>query len=309
MSGSLKSSQRNYGKILLDYFVLTIGCLIYCAAWTQIFEPNQIISGGVTGLCAIIQYGTGFPIAISYAAFNVVLLVLAFLLLGKSFGVKTIYALAVITLFLEVLPVFNLPELRLKEHILNPVIASFIEAFGISLILEHGGSSGGTDIIALIINKYWPISIGRVYIVLDFVVLMSSTVIAGMGIDDVVYGYLAVICFSLSLDYLVLGKKSSVQLLIFSERYEELADFINRELQRGVTALSGEGWYSHTEKKVLMIVIRRTEMSELTKKVKELDPKAFVAVMPLVSVYGEGFEEIKVIPSFALKGKKSNRKN
>lgn len=280
-------------KVLLDYFIITISCVIYCMAWTQIFVPNGITSGGITGLCTIIQYGTGFKIAYSYAIFNVVLLILGFLILGKSFGFRTIYAMLVITVALDVLPMLNIPALQLKEGILNPILASLVEAIGISILLSKGGSSGGTDIIALIINKYWPVTPGVVYMVLDIAIIASLLLIPGKTIDDVVYGYIAVVTFSLGLDYIMLGRKSTVQIMVFSEKYEEIAEYINKVMDRGVTALNAVGWYSRQDKKILLILCRRSEMSLLTHKIKEVDPRAFVAVTPVKDVYGEGFEEIK----------------
>lgn len=285
--------KKGWFKVFVDYVVITLSCLIYCAAWTQIFVPNGITSGGITGLCTILQYGTGFNLAYSYAIFNAILLVLGFLILGKSFGFRTIYALVVITLALDLLPMLNIPVLVLKEGILNPIVASLIEAIGISILLAKGGSSGGTDIIALIINKYWPVTPGTVYMVLDVVIIASLLLIPGKTIDDVVYGYIAVITFSLGLDYILLGRKSSVQIMVFSEKYQEIADYINKVMDRGVTALNAVGWYSQKDKKVLMILVRRNEMSLLTSKIKEVDSKAFVAVTPVKDVYGEGFEEIK----------------
>lgn len=287
------ASTKKIIKTLWAYVALTLGCLIYCSAWTQIFIPNGIVSGGITGMCTVIQYGTGFPMYLSYGIFNALLLIAAFIILGRSFGIRTIYALAMITFFLDILPQFNLPPLILKDGIMIPVIASLMEAIGISILLSYGGSSGGTDIIAMIINKFWTISLGRVYMILDIVIIASIMLVPGKTIDDMIYGYLAVIVFSLGLDYIMLGRKSSVQVMVFSEHYSEIADYINKKLDRGVTALNAVGWYSQKDKKVLLILVRRSEMNEVTDRIKKVDPKAFVAVTPVSSVYGEGFEQIK----------------
>ena len=284
----------NTPKIIWEYFMMTLGCLIYSAAWTQVFIPNGISCGGITGLCTVLQYGTGFPMSISYAIINILLLLLGFFLIGKTFGIRSIFGLMMIVLFLDVLPLLHLPALILKEKILIPVVASFMESIGIAIILNYGGSSGGTDIIALIINKYWPVSLGRVYMLTDVLIVASMLLVPGKTIDDVMYGYVAVITFSLSLDYIILGRKSSVQLLIFSEKYREIADFINNEIHRGVTALSSVGWFSQTEKKILLVILKKNQMNELTRKVKEIDPHAFISVTSASDVFGEGFEEIKV---------------
>lgn len=289
-------------ELLKIYFLLTLGCFIYALAWTQVFVPNGLVSGGITGLCTVIQYGTGFPMYLSYGIFNLILLILGFLILGKSFGIRTIYALAVITLFLDLVPLLNLPPLFLKEGILIPIIASFMEAIGIVILINYGGSSGGTDIIAMIINKFTPVSMGRVYMVLDIAIIASIMLVPGKTIDDMIYGYIAVIVFSLSLDYIILGRKSSVQVIIFSDKYEEIADFINNTMDRGVTALNAVGWYSRSDKKVLLILIRKRELGTLTENVKKIDPKAFVSIASVASVYGEGFEEIKA--GFKIKKRK-----
>lgn len=300
-------SNRKILKTVWDYVVITLSCMFYCSAWTQVFMPNGIASGGITGLCTIIQYGTGFPMYISYGIINAVLLVLAFLVLGKTFGVRTIYAMAAITLFMDVLPMMDLPVLVLREGngLLIPVIASLMEAFAIAIMINYGSSSGGTDIIALIINKYLPVSLGQVYIATDLVIIASIMLIPGKTIDDMLYGYLAVIVFSFGLDYIMLGRKSSVQMIVFSDHYAEIADYINKKLDRGVTALNAIGWYSQKDKKVLLILVRRSEMSQITDKIKKVDPRAFVAVTPVSSVYGEGFEEIKT--SLKLKRKKDEQ--
>jgi len=278
---------------LKAYLLITLGCLIYCLAWTQIFEPNGLVSGGITGLCVVIEYGTGFPLYISYGIFNVILLLLAFVILGKSFGIRTIYALLIITLFFDILPLLGLPSLVLKDKILLPVIASLLEAVGVSMMIKYNSSSGGTDIIALIINKFWPVSLGKVYIFLDIVIIASVMLVPGKTIDEMIYGYLAVIVFSTSLDFITLGSKQSVQLMVFSDKYVQIADYINKQMDRGVTALDAIGWYSGEAKKVLLIVVRRSEVGILADKIKEVDSHAFVTVAPVNSVFGEGFEEIK----------------
>lgn len=300
-------SNRKIIKTVWDYVVITLACMFYCSAWTQVFVPNGIASGGITGLCTIIQYGTGFPMYISYGIINVVLLVLAFLILGKTFGIRTIYAMAAITLFMDILPMLDLPVLVLREGngLLIPVIASLMEAFAIAIMINYGSSSGGTDIIALIINKYLPVSLGQVYIATDLIIIASIMLIPGKTIDDMLYGYLAVIVFSFGLDYIMLGRKSSVQMIVFSDHYAEIADYINKKLDRGVTALNAIGWYSQKDKKVLLILVRRSEMPQITDKIKKVDPRAFVAVTPVSSVYGEGFEEIKT--SLKLKRKQDEQ--
>lgn len=293
-------------RIVLAYILISLGCLIYSLAWTQIFIPNGAVSGGITGLCSVIQYGTGFPIAASYAIFNAVLLLLGFLVLGRAFGIRTIYALALITLLFEFLPMLDLPTITLKEGILNPIIASIMEAIGIAMMMSKGGSSGGTDIIAMIVNKFWPISIGTVYIFLDIAIIASVMLVPGKTIDDMVYGYIAVITFSTALDYIMMGENSSVQLLVFSDKHSEIAEYVNKVMNRGVTALKAVGWYTRKDRNVLLILVRKREMNEVIRCIKELDPRAFVGVSKVSTVYGEGFDQIKAVPALRKSKKKDN---
>ena len=307
MTSLMEKTKEKPSQIVLAYLQISLGCLIYSLAWTQIFIPNEAVSGGITGLCSVIQYGTGFPISASYAIFNVVLLLLGFWILGRAFGIRTIYALALISVLFDVLPMLSLPTLSFKEAILNPIVASLMEAVGISIMMTKGGSSGGTDIIALILNKYWPVSPGSVYRVLDIAIIASVMLVPGKTVDDMVYGYIAVITFSVSLDYILMGRNSTMQLLVFSEKYAEIADYVNNEMDRGVTALNAEGWYTKSERKVLLVMVRRREMNEVIKCVKNVDPKAFVGVSKVSAVYGEGFDKIKT--GIELKRKKLKNKD
>ena len=164
---------------------------------------------------------------------------------------------------------------------------------GIGLILLRGGSSGGTDIAAMIINKYWPVSPGKVYLYSDLFIIASILLIPGKTLEDMIYGYITMVTFSVMIDMVLLGRKSSVQILVFSPNYKDVADFIINEMDRGVTALYARGWYSQEDSKVLLIVARKTQLHQIVSAIKRIDSKAFVSVSTATSVYGEGFEEIK----------------
>ena len=168
-----------------------------------------------------------------------------------------------------------------------------MEAVGLGIVLMRGGSSGGTDIIAMMINKYWPVSPGKVYLYSDIFIIASLLFIPGKGIIDVVYAYIIMLGFSFGVDYVLLGNKSSVQILVFSSKYEQIADHMIYNVQRGVTALQSVGWYSQQESKVLLIVARKHQLNMVLREIKSIDPKAFVSVSTAMSVYGEGFEEVK----------------
>ena len=279
--------------VLLDYFLMTVGTIIYCMAWTSFVIPNGVASGGLTGLCTILQYGTGIPVGVSFPIVNVFLLVVAFLLLGKGFGVKTIYVIALSSILFEVLPRFPQLEVLMDEKLLVALVGAGMESVGIGLVLLRGGSTGGTDIIAMIINKYWPVSPGRVYLFSDIFVISLLLLIPGKGLVDMIYAYIMMLGFSFGVDYVLLGNKSSVQILVISSKYKEIADHVINNVQRGVTALQSMGWYSQQESKVLLIVARKHQMNEVVNEVKKIDKKAFISISTAMSVFGEGFEEVK----------------
>ena len=283
--------------LMWDYILMTIGSVIFCMAWTSIIIPAGLASGGVTGLCTIIEYATGgaIPMGVPYWIINIGLLIMGFLSLGRAFGIKTIYVIVLTSVLFNVLPEFKILEYHGFENdkLLAALLGAAMEAVGLGVVLLRGGSSGGTDIIAMMINKYWPVSPGRVYIYTDIFIIASMLFIPGKELIDVVYAYIIMFGFSFGIDYVLLGNKSSVQILVFSPKYEEIADHIINDVHRGVTALQSVGWYSQKESKVLLIVSRKYQMNEVLREIKAIDPKAFVSVSTAMSVYGEGFEEVK----------------
>lgn len=279
--------------VVMDYFLMTVGSVIFCMAWTSFIIPNGLASGGLTGLCTIIQYGTGIPVGITYPALNIILLILGFLSLGKGFGFKTIYVIALTSILFDVLPQFPKLEVMMEEKLLVALVGSFMESVGIGLVLLRGGSTGGTDIIAMIINKYWPVSPGKVYLYSDIFIITSLLFVPEKGFVDMIYAFVLMIGFSIGVDYVLLGNKSSVQILVFSSKYEDIADHIINEVHRGVTALQSVGWYSKKDSKVLLIISRKHQMNEVVNEIKKIDKHAFISVSTAMSVFGEGFEEVK----------------
>lgn len=281
-------------SVIWDYVLITIGSIIFCLAWTSFLIPNGLASGGMTGLCTIIQYGTGIPVGITYPIINVLLLILAFFSLGKSFGFKTVYVIVFTSILFEVLPRFpQLEVLNIPDKLLVALVGAIMESVGIGIVLLKGGSTGGTDIIAMIINKYWPISPGKVYLYSDIFIIALLLFVPGMGVVDMIYAYVVMITFSFGVDFVLLGNKSSVQILVFSSKYKEIADHIINDVHRGVTALQSVGWYSQKESKVLLIIARKQQMNEVVSEIKEIDRNAFISISTANSVYGEGFEELK----------------
>lgn len=280
-------------NLIWDYFLMTLGSVIFCMAWTSFIIPNGLASGGLTGLCTIIQYGTGIPVGITYPVLNIVLLILGFLSLGKAFGVKTIYVIVLTSLLFDLLPQFPQLEVMMDEKLLVALVGAGMESVGIGLVLLRGGSTGGTDILAMMINKYWPVSPGKVYLYSDIFIITMLLFVPEKGFVDMIYAFVLMLGFSFGVDYVLLGNKSSVQILVFSSKYQEIADHMISEVHRGVTALHSVGWYSQQESKVLLIVARKYQMNEVVNEIKKIDKKAFISISTAMSVFGEGFEEVK----------------
>lgn len=297
-----KELSKKIFRIIGEYLLISIGTVLYCMAWEWFVVPNGYSSGGVTGLCILLQYATegAIPVSVSFLVINAVLLLLAFLILGRGFGIKTIYCIALSTLLFDLMtkcPTMFCTEgglLYLGDSVLIPLLAGVVEGFGLGLVLRFGGSTGGSDILAMIINKYWPMSPGRFYMISDTVIIAAVLLLPDRGFQDVVYGYLMMFMSAYFVDYVVVGAKASTQLFVFSEHNREIADFIMHSMDRGVTAFKARGCFSGQDKEVLVIIVRNSEVHKVTEAVKDIDERAFLSAVPASSVYGEGFEEIKV---------------
>ena len=303
--------KRNARIIIRDYLVLTLACFFFAVAWECFMIPNGMSAGGMMGLCTVIQYATGgfVQAQYSYLVINALLIIVAVFAMGIGFGFKTIYSIVVSSLIMGLLEgieaVHCIPGMffYVKETVLIPIIAGVFEAAGIGLVLRFGGSTGGTDIVALMVNKYWPVSLSSAFLVSDLIVCSLLLFLPEKNFSDMCYGLEELVTFSLMIDFVVGGKRSSYQLMVFSEKYEEIADYIIYTMERGVTVLKSRGWFTKADKNVLMILISQKQLPELTRVIKEIDPKAFMSVTPVASVYGEGFEEIKTAPSLKIKKK------
>lgn len=288
-------------KTLWDYVVITLGALLFSIAWVSFMIPNGMSSGGIMGLCTMVQFATHGAVSASFLYFvtNAVLIVLAILVFGIGFGFKTIYTIVVVSVFEWLLSdatwLMSIPgeALYIREDCIIPLVAGLLEAVGIGLIIRYGGSSGGSDIIALIVGKFYPVPMGKVFLVTDVMVITAIILLPDKSFADAIYGYEMAIVFSVVIDYVVVGSRSTIQLNIFSDKYKEIADYVSANMDRGVTLLRAQGWYTKQEKSVLLILMRRNQLSEISRVVKEIDPKAFMSVAKVASVYGEGFDEIK----------------
>ncbi|OFX62030.1 MAG: hypothetical protein A2066_19400 [Bacteroidetes bacterium GWB2_41_8] len=277
--------------IIKDYVIITFGLILYALSWTFFLVPAEITGGGVSGLAAVIFYSYKIPIGLTFFSVNLILVIIAIKVLGASFGVKTIYSMVVISIAFSVLP--TLPSgAIIQDNFLSSVLGGMMGGAGIGIVFSRGGSTGGTDIIAMIVNKYRNVSPGRIILYCDVIIIGSSYFLVH-SLDKMVYGFVSMAVVSYTLDAFLSGSNASAQIFIFSPKYEEIADFINSEFGRGVTALDGTGWYTQNDVKVLITIVRKRETSILFRKVKEIDPDAFISMASVMGVYGQGFDKIK----------------
>ena len=292
--------------LVRDYLVLTLACFIFGFCWECFMIPNEMSAGGFMGLCTILQYATGgfIPAQYSYFVLNTVLIIIAVIAMGIGFGFKTIFCIAMSSLAMGVLSkltfLHSMPGefFFMEERVLIPIVAGFFEAVGIGLTIRYGGSTGGTDIIAVMINKYWPIQLSTIFLISDLVICSLLLFLPEKNFSDMCYGLEELVTFSLLIDLVVGGKRSSFQLLVFSEQYSKIADHITQVMERGATIIRAQGWFTKQDRNVLLLLVSRKELPEVTKLIKEMDPRAFMSVSATNNVYGEGFEEIKTgLPS------------
>ncbi|MHC1703807.1 MAG: YitT family protein [Tenuifilaceae bacterium] len=279
------------------YTIITFGILLYALSWTAFLLPHKITGGGVSGIGALVYYGTGIPMGYTYFLINIGLILIAIKMLGANFGVKTIYGVTVGAILLSVLQSLITTAI-VDDKFMSTIIGGGLAGVGLGIIFTQGGSTGGTDIIAMIINKYRNISPGRVILWCDvFIIGSSFFVLLDMEplkrIETIVYGYVAMAITAYSIDAVLSGSKQSVQIFVFSKKYVEIADQITSTLGRGVTIIDGKGWYTKEEQKVLITMVRKFEANDVYRIVREHDSDAFISTASVMGVFGKGFERIR----------------
>lgn len=301
--------QKNFWITLKEYAVLTLGITIYVLGWVVFLTPNNLIGNGVTGISSIIQYAVGIKMGYSYFVINAILLITAFVILGTSFGGKTIYAIVLASVGLNVLqgliPPTIIDTLAIQNgKLMSTIMGGIMVGVGIGMSISQGGSTGGTDIIALVVGKYRNVSPGKMILAMDVVIILSSLAVPSHTpsgelmpfsekITTVVYGLLLVTINGYVIDLYLAGSKQSVQLIIMSEKYQQLAEGITKELHRGVTVLPAQGWYTKKESHILLVITRKSDLNFLLKYIKFVDNDAFLSVSSVTGVYGKGFDDIK----------------
>ncbi len=254
--------------------------------------PWKIVGGGLSGIGTMIYYVTGIPVGISYLLMNIILLYVAMKIVGKSFGFKTIYGIASSSFFITFLQnYFNSPIIY--DQFLSTVVGGILLGTGIGIVFLAGGSTGGTEIIVMIINKYRNVSPGRTMFLFDIIIIGSSIFIFG-SFEKIIYGYVTMAIAGYATDLVLEGRKSSVQLFVFSESYGYIADEITKTLGRGVTVIQGTGWYTKENKNIILTIIKRKELPIVLKIIKKHDKNAFISMSSAAGVFGQGFEKLKV---------------
>ncbi len=289
-----------------DYIFITLGLLLYTFGWTVFLLPYEIVTGGVTGMSAVIYYATGIRIENTYLVINVTLLLVALKILGLRFLIKTIYAIVALYFMLKFAQMLMMGSdghfIRIlgdDQNFMSLIIGCMLTGTSLAIVFLHNGSTGGTDIIAACINKYHNFSLGQVLIGVDLLIIGSCLFIPEFGdglqrVYKVVFGLCTMVVENFMLDYVMNARRESVQFMIFSKKWQEIADAIGTNMEHGVTILDGHGWYTGKDVKVLCILAKKTESVTMFRLIKMIDPNAFVSQSSVIGVYGEGFDEMKV---------------
>ena len=276
-----------------DYLMIALGLILYGIGWTGFLLPSDIPSTAVPGIASIIYWGTGFPVQYSYLIINFLLLLLALKILGLKFCLKTIFAVVTLTAILSVIQEVVTGPLIHNQPFMSCVLGASFCGAGIGIAVSANGSTGGTDIIAAIVNKYRDISLGRVILMCD-VVIISSSYLVLHDWEKVVYGYVVLFISSFVLDQVVNSARQSVQFFIISNKYEEIGKRINKDMHRGVTFIDGVGCYTNKQVKMMFVLAKKSESNTIFRLIKDIDPNAFVSQSAVIGVFGEGFDRIKV---------------
>ncbi len=290
----------DYKREIKDYLTITLGVMCYAFAWSAFLLPYQITTGGVVGISSIVYYSIGVPIQYTNLIINIGLMVFAFRILGLNFTIRTSYGILSLTFFLWLFqklimnPDNTFPQvLGEGQEFMACIIGAAVCGMGLGLVFNSSGSTGGTDIVAAIVNKYRDITLGRTIMYCDIIIVSSSYII----FEDwrrVIFGFVTLFIANFVLDWVVNSARQSVQFFIFSKHYEIIAEEIQNVMRRGVTVLSGKGWYSKEEVKILFVLAKKSQSVEIFRLIKDIDPDAFISQSEVIGVYGKGFDKIKV---------------
>ena len=285
---SLKSNAK-------DMFFITFGIFLYTIGYCAYTLPEKLVMGGVAGASALIYYATNIPAGTSVLALNILMLVIAMSALTKQFFWRTIVGVGILSFMISVLQPFfaTFPIMTPGEDkFMHVLIAGVLCGAGLGIVFSHNGSTGGTDILTMLLNKYFRLSFGRAMQFVDCIIISSSYILFH-SMETIIYGIVFTITATVTCDYIVNGTRQTVQFLIISKKHKEIADVINHRVHRGVTVVDGKGWYSQNDVKMLIVLTRKYESQDVFNLINEIDPDALVSQTFCHGVFGEGFDKIK----------------
>lgn len=290
-----------------EYVLMTVGMFCYAFGWIGCILPAKCMGGGASGLSLLIYYATGETITIGVMVFiiNAILLLIAGFIVGWKFGIKTIFCVCMLSFAMSTMQtIFTLPDgtimdiFHLDNRLLSTLLGGIFSGVGVAISFAQGGSTGGVDIVAMIINKYRTVSYGKIVRSIDSVIIAAALLLpeaANIGIDGVIYGFVMTAVFSYTVDMLMTGNQQSNQIMIVSKDYQSMADAMNNIAMRGATVIDAKGWYSKQQHNIVMVVCRKRDTPTILKIVKEVDPDAFITIGSVMGVYGKGFEALNKI--------------
>ena len=311
-------NKASIGTTIKEYILMAFGMFLYSFGWICCILPANAAGGGATGLSLILYHITGGAISIGTMVLiiNAILLVIAGFVVGWNFGIKTIYCVVVMSVIMHFLQIwFTTPDgwvaqiitvrdaltvpdgtivdlFNLKNRLLSAILGGICSGIGVAMCFQQGGSTGGSDIVVMIVNKFYTISYGKFIRLTDGVIISSALFLPDVGIDGVIYGFVMVAVFSYTVDMILSGNQQSSQIFIVCKDYKAMADAINNEAKRGATVIDSMGWYSKDQSKIVMCVCRKRDLAMVLKVVRSVDSDAFITIGSVMGVYGKGFEAL-----------------
>ncbi|MGV8829552.1 MAG: YitT family protein [Breznakibacter sp.] len=287
----LKKIPKKWIQTFESYLIITFALVISAIGWVGFLIKSKIVAGGLMGLSTLVFMYTGLPVGPVNFIMNVVLILFAMKILGRGFGFKTVYSLALLSFLVYILQVY-IDAPIVPDKFMAAIIGGSLIGFSIGMLLTQGGSTGGTEIVAMVVNKYRNVSPGRVMMVCD-IIIIGSSYLYFRDIEALVYGYVVMGLMSGLADMVLTGSKQSVQIFIVSKKTGELAEAIASEVTRGMSILNGRGFYTQEEREFIIMIVRKTEMHEVLHIVKQTDQEAFISVANVMGVYGKGFDQYR----------------
>lgn len=277
-----------------EFLYITLTTAVGSFGWCAFLLPHKIPIGGISGLASIIFWGIDIPIEYTYFILNIILLLVALKVLGWRFCIRTIYTVFIFATLLTLFQrIFSAAPLLPTNPFLSCIIGGILMGFGMGVALQYNASTGGSDVIAAMIHKYRNVSLGKIILSCDLVIITSSY-LALHNWENVIYGFVVLFVMTFVVDYVANGMNGSVQFFIVSDKWEEIGHKINNKVQRGCTVIDAHGFYTGKTVGMLFIIARRSESHSIYETVDEIDPQAFVSQSTVNGVYGVGFDRMKV---------------